>query len=150
MALSPYLQYIYPKSIRLAKSSVAQGQALQSHLNLFQLLVEILKSTNEVGGFGFDEIFTELYTIDQVRLIAPQVSSVTEILFRWQANTSKQSVSNLSKCIAAVYLSEAVPVQAKKLIAVRFVNDIESPVDTIRQLALLCLVSSSALSLEPV
>ena len=164
MVLAPFLQFIYPRLLRLCRSPLPLGQALPPLLSLLQQLVRVLCRQGSGGprpvSVSYADILSSLYSnhgaaaagaagakADQVRVslhVAPvAVYFLTEVRsLLLQAPLSKHALVQLSQCVAAVCLCEAVPAAQRHQAVLHFVADIEQRDDQVRQLALLCLGKS--------
>lgn len=166
MVLAPFLQFIYPRLLRLCRSPLPLGQALPPLLSLLQQLVRVLCRQGSggprpgPGPVSYADILSSLYSnhgaaaagaagakADQVRVslhVAPvAVYFLTEVRsLLLQAPLSKHALVQLSQCVAAVCLCEAVPAAQRQQAVLHFVADIEQRDDQVRQLALLCLGKS--------
>jgi len=105
-------QHVYPRMLELARSSLVQGAAQTSLIQLFRALVQ-----SALPGMSYTEMFPQMYVA--------------------AADMNKQSLANLSKCVAAISCAP----DATELSLQRFVADLQSPSsdDSTHQLALLCL-----------
>lgn len=87
---APLYTHIYPKMLVLSRSALMQGQAQQSLIALFQALVQA-----NVPNMTYGDLFGRLYSA------APSGAG----------DLSKQGLSNLSKCIAAITISSQATAQ---------------------------------------
>lgn len=131
IAAEPFKESIYPKLCVLARSSLLQGAPLHGLVKLFQVLVSV-----NMNGMGFKDLFNSLYYITD-----------------GNEDMSKQSLSNLAKCVAGICLqpkdgsAEEFTIRPGGI--VQFTNDLQrltssegmsSNADEARkQLALLCV-----------
>lgn len=74
------VQHVYPKLISMATSSLTQGMTLDSLIQLLKALV-----TSHDAAFSFNDLFNQLYNVTD-----------------HTAEGNKQSLSNISKCIAGI------------------------------------------------
>jgi cullin-associated NEDD8-dissociated protein 1 len=133
LATEPFEVHVYPKLCTLAKSCLLQGLTLQSLIKLLQSL-----SASNLAHMGFQNLFHSLY------LDAAISSELDSAEF-----SNKQSLSNLSKCVAGICLVYGTDgaVSIRETAIVQFTSDLSqlsassgSPLDEARkQLALLCL-----------
>lgn len=110
--IEPIHAHAYDNIIKLARSPTTQGSALSNLIALLQALV----GTN-TGVFAFASLFDQLYV---------QSAQLTEL--------SKQSITNLSKCIAGL-LNQQSPQTILEGIQ-RFAKDAKDSKATVAQLAL--------------
>ncbi|KAJ1441772.1 armadillo-type protein [Ochromonadaceae sp. CCMP2298] len=115
---APVLEYVYPKVLLLARSALVQAQAQASLITLLQLLVRAgLPSLTQ------QDVFRQLYNTEGGR---------------GDVRLSKQSLFNLSKCIAGVTFAFAGAEDSSEWLQ-RFTTDLTDSPPTQRQLALLCV-----------
>jgi len=132
-AAAPIQTLIYPKTIDLAGSSLLQGSAHTSLIELFQELV-----VNAPAGMTFADIFEALY--NRVSLPLPPSSSQgsSSSSSSSSSQSGKQSFSNLAQCIAGICIK--VPVQVRDATVARLAGDLaDTEQETRRHLALLCI-----------
>lgn len=133
LATQPFYIHVYPRACELSKSSLLQGVTLQSLIKLFQAL-----AASNLGQMGYDVLFRSLY-LDP----ASSANMDSEL-------SNKQSLSNLSKCVAGICLvyGPKGEVSIREEATAQFTADLSTltscttgaPLDEIRkQLALLCL-----------
>lgn len=113
VSAQPLVAHIYPRMLALARSSLLQGAAQASLIQLFREAVQAA-----VPGMAYGDAFAQLYS-----------TAGTE--------TSKQGLSNLSKCIAGVTCTPQATQQSLQ----RFTADLQaaSSSEGQKQLALLCV-----------
>lgn len=102
---------VYPRMLVLARSPLVQGAALTSLIQLFRAIVQLSQP-----GLAYADVFPQLYNA---------------------AELSKQSLANLSKCVAGI----TTAAQATQASLQRFTADLQNStsVEALKQLALLCL-----------
>jgi cullin-associated NEDD8-dissociated protein 1 len=105
--------HIYPRMLALARSSLLQGAAQASLIQLFRAAVQA-----SVPGMSYSDTFAQLY-------VAPS------------SDLTKQGLSNLSKCIGGCTCTPQAAQQSLQ----RFTADLQAAGSSegLKQLALLCL-----------
>ena len=119
--------HVYPRLLQLARSPLLAGQALQAQLRLFQSLTRTLTDSGASQQEYFHEVIADLYS-------SSSSNNSTSVF-------SKHSLTNLSKCIAAVCLCDCIAAPLREQFLLRLVADAETGTDSTQQLALLTLVT---------
>jgi cullin-associated NEDD8-dissociated protein 1 len=127
IAAESIANFAYEKAITLARSSLTQGQALDSLIAFFQAVL----STGH-PRFHYSNIFIDLYQIPS------DVSTATASAAAGSGSSfGRQGLSNLSKCIAGI--SSHLPTHELAETIRRIANDVDSNNDALAQLALLSI-----------
>ena len=123
MAAESLRYHVYPRLLQLDRSPLLAGQALQAQLRLLQSLSRTLTVNGASQHDYFNAIIADLYS-----------SSPT-------SSVSKHSLTNLSKCIAAVCLCDCIAAPQREQFLLRLVADVGDSSESTQQLALLTLVT---------
>lgn len=120
-AVPPVCDVSAARLLRFTKSSMTQGPAVQSLVEVYRYMVFI---STTYPTLGFPELFSSLY-------------DPTKFLPTGETTLSKQSLTNISKCIAAI--TTMLPSEGLQSGVQKFAKDAVGSDDTVAQLALLSM-----------